>query len=128
MDKYEALVKKIDKFNKDRDWDQFHSEANIAKSVCIEAGELLECFQWDNENFDKDAVCDEMADVFTYIINLALRLDVDLLEVTDKKLDRNALKYPIEKAKGKINDRPNPKIVIPMLLFISHFTAPFPLH
>ena len=101
MDKYEALVKKIDKFNKDRDWDQFHSEANIAKSVCIEAGELLECFQWDNENFDKDAVCDEMADVFTYIINLALRLDVDLLEVTDKKLDRNALKYPIEKAKGK---------------------------
>ena len=98
MDKYEALVKKIDKFNKDRDWDQFHSEANIAKSVCIEAGELLECFQWDNENFDKDAVCDEMADVFTYIINLALRLDVDLLEVTDKKLDRNALKYPIEKA------------------------------
>ena len=101
MDKYEALVKKIDKFNKDRDWDQFHSEANIAKSVCIEAGELLECFQWDNENFDKDAVCDEMADVFTYIINLALRLDVDLLEVTDKKLDRNALKYPIEKARGK---------------------------
>ena len=101
MDKYEALVKKIDKFNKDRDWDQFHSEANIAKSVCIEAGELLECFQWDNENFDKNAVCDEMADVFTYIINLALRLDVDLLEVTDKKLDRNALKYPIEKARGK---------------------------
>ena len=101
MDKYEALIKKIDKFNKDRDWDQFHSEANIAKSVCIEAGELLECFQWDNENFDKDAVCDEMADVFTYIINLALRLDVDLLEVTDKKLDRNALKSPIEKAKGK---------------------------
>ena len=101
MDKYEALVKKIDKFNKDRDWDQFHSEVNIAKSVCIEAGELLECFQWDNENYDKDAVCDEMADVFTYIINLALRLDVDLLEVTDKKLDRNALKYPIEKAKGK---------------------------
>ncbi len=101
MDKYEALVKKIDKFNKDRDWDQFHSEVNIAKSVCIEAGELLECFQWDNENFDKDAVCDEMADVFTYIINLALRLDVDLLEVTDKKLDRNALKYPIEKARGK---------------------------
>ena len=101
MDKYEALVEKIDKFNKDRDWDQFHSEANIAKSICIEAGELLECFQWDNENFDKDAVCDEMADVFTYIINLALRLDVDLLEVTDKKLDRNALKYPIEKARGK---------------------------
>ena len=101
MDKYEALVKKIDKFNKDRDWDQFHSEANIAKSVCIEAGELLECFQWDNENFDKNAVCDEMADVFTYIINLAVRLDVDLLEVTDTKLDRNALKYPIEKARGK---------------------------
>ena len=101
MGDLEELKNEIVKFTQERDWDQFHSEANIAKSVCIEAGELLECFQWDNENFDKDAVCDEMADVFTYIINLALRLNVDLLEVTDKKLDRNALKYPIEKARGK---------------------------
>ncbi len=101
MEKYELLKEKIIKFNDDRDWDQFHTPENIAKSVVIEAGELLECFQWDNENFDKEAVCEEMADVFTYLINLADRLDVDLIEVTDRKVDKNALKYPVEKAKGK---------------------------
>ena len=101
MEKYELLKEKIIKFNDDRDWDQFHTPENIAKSVVIEAGELLECFQWDNENFDKEAVCEEMADVFTYLIDLADRLDVDLIEVTDRKVDKNALKYPVEKAKGK---------------------------
>lgn len=66
-----------------------------------EAGELLECFQWDDENFDKEHVCEEMADVFSYLINMADRLDVDLIEITDKKIDKNALKYPVDKAKGK---------------------------
>lgn len=101
MKSFEQLVAKVKKFNDDRDWDQFHTPENIAKSVAIEAGELLECFQWDNENFDKEAVCEEMADVFTYLIDLADRLDVDLIEVTDRKVDKNALKYPVEKAKGK---------------------------
>ena len=101
MKSFEQLVAKVKKFNDDRDWDRFHTPENIAKSVAIEAGELLECFQWDNENFDKEAVCEEMADVFTYLINLADRLDVDLIEVTDRKVDKNALKYPVEKAKGK---------------------------
>ena len=101
MKSFEQLVAKVKKFNDDRDWDQFHTPENIAKSVTIEAGELLECFQWDNENFDKEAVCEEMADVFTYLIDLADRLDVDLIEVTDRKVDKNALKYPVEKAKGK---------------------------
>lgn len=101
MKSFEQLVAKVKKFNDDRDWDQFHTPENIAKSVVIEAGELLECFQWDNENFDKEAVCEEMADVFTYLIDLADRLDVDLIEVTDRKVDKNALKYPVEKAKGK---------------------------
>ena len=101
MKSFEQLVAKVKKFNDDRDWDQFHTPENIVKSVVIEAGELLECFQWDNENFDKEAVCEEMADVFTYLINLADRLDVDLIEVTDRKVDKNALKYPVEKAKGK---------------------------
>ena len=67
MNRYGQLLEKIRKFNEDRDWDQFHSPANLAKSVSIEAGELLECFQWDNENYDKEAVCEEMADVFTYL-------------------------------------------------------------
>lgn len=101
MEEYEKLKEKIIKFNEDRDWDQFHSPANLAKSVAIEAGELLECFQWDDENFDKDHVCEEMADVFTYLINMADRLNVDLIDITDKKIDKNALKYPVDKARGK---------------------------
>ena len=101
MEEYEKLKEKIIKFNEDRDWDQFHSPANLAKSVAIEAGELLECFQWDNESFDKEHVCEEMADVFTYLINMADRLNVDLIDITDKKIDKNALKYPVDKARGK---------------------------
>lgn len=101
MDKYEELLEKVINFNKDRDWDQFHSPANLAKSVVIEAGELLECFQWNDDNYNLNEVTDEMADVLVYLMNLADKLGVDLLDVTDKKMDRNALKYPVEKAKGK---------------------------
>lgn len=101
MDSYQELLLKIRKFNEDRDWDQFHSLENLAKSVAIEAGELLECFQWENENYDKQAVCEEMADVFTYLVDMADRLDVDLLEITDKKMDKNIEKYPVEKARGR---------------------------
>lgn len=99
---YNQLIEKIKKFNNDRDWDQFHSPDNLAKSVAIEAGELLECFQWNN-NYDLENVTDEMADVFVYLIDLANKLGVDLLEVTDKKIDKNAQKYPIDKSKGKSN-------------------------
>ena len=67
----------IRKFNEERDWDQFHTPENLAKSISIEAGELLECFQWDN-NFNKEEVCEELADVTSYCIMLADRLGVDL--------------------------------------------------
>ncbi len=100
MDKYEQLIEKIRRFNEERDWDQFHSPENLAKSVVIEAGELLECFQW-NEEYDKQALGEEMADVFTYLIDLADKTGIDLLDATDKKMDKNALKYPIDKAKGR---------------------------
>lgn len=100
MDKYEELKQKVRRFNEDRDWDQFHSPDNLAKSVAIEAGELLECFQW-NSDYDLEAVSDEMADVFVYLLDLADRLGVDLVEVSDRKMDKNALKYPVDKAKGK---------------------------
>lgn len=59
------LTEKIKKFNKDRDWEQFHSAENLAKSISIEAGELLECFQWNNE-YDIDEVKDELADVINF--------------------------------------------------------------
>lgn len=72
----------------------------MAKSISIEAGELLECFQWDSKNYDKEEVCEELADVFTYSIQMAMKLDVDLEEIILKKLDKTRKKYPVEKAKG----------------------------
>lgn len=93
------LIEEIKKFNKERDWDQFHSPENLAKSISIESGELLECFQW-NDNYDKDEVCEELADVFTYCIQMAMTLNVNPEEIILKKLDKTRKKYPVEKAKG----------------------------
>lgn len=95
----QKAIQEIIEFNKERDWDQFHSPENLAKSICIEAGELLECFQW-NSNYDKEAVCEELADVVNYCIVMADRLEVDLEEIVLKKLEKNRQKYPVEKAKG----------------------------
>ena len=95
----EELIKEIDKFNKERDWDQFHSPENLAKSISIEAGELLECFQWNN-NYNKEEVCEELADVLTYCLMMADKLGVDPKDIILKKLDKTRKKYPVEKAKG----------------------------
>ena len=92
-------MKEIKEFNEERDWDQFHSPENLAKSISIEAGELLECFQWNN-NFNKDEVCEELADVFTYCIMMADKLGIDPKEIVLKKLDKTKKKYPVDKAKG----------------------------
>jgi len=96
----EKSIKAIKQFNEERDWGQFHTPENLAKSISIEAGELLECFQWDSEKFDKEEVCEELADVFTYCIQLAMKLDVEPEEIVLKKLEKTRKKYPIEKAKG----------------------------
>lgn len=93
------LMEEIAQFNKERDWDQFHSPENLAKSIAIESGELLECFQWNN-NYDKNEVCEELADVFTYCIMMADKLGVDPKEIILKKLDKTRKKYPVDKAKG----------------------------
>jgi NTP pyrophosphatase (non-canonical NTP hydrolase) len=69
-EKMEHLKQVFREFNEERDWDQFHSPENLAKSISIEAGELLECFQWDN-NYDKEHLCEELADVLSYCIMLA---------------------------------------------------------
>lgn len=95
----EELIEEIAQFNKERDWDQFHSLENLAKSIAIESGELLECFQWNN-NYDKDEVCEELADVFTYCIMMADKLGVEPKEIILKKLDKTRKKYPVDKAKG----------------------------
>jgi len=100
VDKLEVLSKRIAEFNEKRDWDQFHSPANLVKSISIEAGELLECFQWNEDNYDMGAVKEELADVFNYCIQLAQVLDVDLIDITNAKMDVSEKKYPVEKAKG----------------------------
>ena len=95
----ERVQKEIKKFNEERDWDQFHSPENLAKSISIEAGELLECFQW-NSDYDKKEVCKELADVFNYCFLLADKLGVDPEEIILEKLEETRKKYPVEKAKG----------------------------
>ncbi|NIK37279.1 NTP pyrophosphatase (non-canonical NTP hydrolase) [Microbacterium endophyticum] len=84
----------------ERDWAQFHTPENLAKSVAIEAGELLECFQWGPEG-DKAAVTNELADVVTYCILMADQLGVDLDDIVMSKLQHTRDKYPVEKAKGR---------------------------
>ena len=95
----QKAIKEIIEFNKEREWDQFHSPENLAKSIVIEAVELLECFQW-NDNYDKEKVCEELADVVNYCIVMANQLQVDLETIVLDKLEKNRQKYPVEKAKG----------------------------
>lgn len=96
----EELTKKIIEFKEERDWDQFHSPENLAKSISIEAGELLECFQWNN-NFNKEEVKEELADVLNYCLLLANKIDVDPKQIILDKMKKTAEKYPIDKSKGK---------------------------
>lgn len=83
-----------------REWGQFHTPANLAKSISIEASELLECFQW-NDDADPARVREELADVVTYCVPLAERLGVDLDEIVLDKLALTEQKYPVERAKGR---------------------------
>ena len=93
-------VDRILKFTEDRDWDQFHSPANLAKSISIEAAELLECFQWDEENYSLQDVKEELADVMVYCVDLLDKLHLDADKIINEKMDKNEAKYPVEKAKG----------------------------
>ena len=93
-------IDRIRKFTVDRDWDQFHSPANLAKSITIEASELLECFQWNDENYDIGHVREELADVIVYCVNMLDKLELDVDEIVNDKMAKNEAKYPVEKARG----------------------------
>ena len=99
----QETIDRIRKFTSDRDWDQFHSPSNLAKSIVIEASELLECFQWSDEDIDLEHVKEELADVLVYSRNLLDKLGLDEDEIINSKMSKNEAKYPIEKAKGKSN-------------------------
>jgi len=94
-------IDRIRKFTEDRDWDQFHSPANLAKSIVIEAAELLECFQWSDEEYDLQHIKEELADVIVYSQNLLDKLGLDADKIVNMKMSQNEAKYPVDKAKGK---------------------------
>ncbi len=96
----QATIERIRRFSEDRDWDQFHSPENLAKSIVIEAAELLECFQWSGTGFDLQHVKEELADVIVYSQNLLDKLGLDADEIVNMKMEQNEKKYPVEKAKG----------------------------
>lgn len=100
MDRLEVLKNRIQKFNDDREWNKFHSPANLAKSISIEANELLECFQWNDNEFNIDDVSEELADVMNYCIQMSQVLGLDIIEIINSKMDKTEKKYPVEKAKG----------------------------
>ena len=97
------------KFVAERDWDKFHSPKNLAMALSVEAAELMEHFQWLTEEESRrlppekfNEVRDEMADVLVYLVRLADKLDVDLLEAAARKIEKNALKYPAAKVRGSM--------------------------
>ncbi len=96
----QETIDRIRKFTEERDWDQFHSPTNLAKSIVIEAAELLECFQWSDEEYDLQHVKEELADVMVYSQNLLDKLGLDADEIVNIKMAQNEAKYPVEKAKG----------------------------
>lgn len=100
MEKLEMFLERLKQFNKARNWEQFHTPCNLAKSISIEASELLEHFQWTNNAYNKEEVQEELADVMTYCLQMALTLNVDIIDIMNQKMNKTELKYPVEKSKG----------------------------
>ena len=103
----DSLKLRLREFAKERDWDQFHSPKNFSMAMIVECAELVEHFQWLTDEQSKNLPADtleevrlEMADIFLYLIRLADKLDVDLIDAANRKIKINDEKYPIEKAKG----------------------------
>lgn len=96
----QETIDRIRKFTADRDWEQYHTPANLAKSISIEANELLECFQWSDDDYDLGHVKEELADVLVYCRNMLDELGLDEDEIVNSKMDKNEAKYPVELAKG----------------------------
>jgi len=108
MSDLQKLINKIRQFNMERDWSQFHNAKDLALAISIEAAELNELFLWKKaEEADPEKVKEELADIFTYALQLADKYGFDISDIVSNKIEKNALKYPIEKAKGsakKYND------------------------
>lgn len=100
MERLGELLLRIKQFNEEREWEQFHTPSNLAKSISIESNELLECFQWNDTEFNMDDVLEELADVTNYCLQMAQVLDVDIIDIINRKMDDTEKKYPVDKARG----------------------------
>lgn len=102
------FARAVSTFSEERDWSQFHTMKNLSMALSVEVSELVELFQWstDQEQFNdlqsekKAAVRDEIGDIFIYLLRFCEVTGIDLLEAADQKLNRNAIKYPVERVKG----------------------------
>ena len=108
MSDIKNLTDKFIKFRNDRDWEQFHTPKDLAISLTLEATEVLEHFQWKTEEeikeyvkTHKEHIGEELADVMSWILIMSHDLDIDIIEACNKKMEKNALKYSVEKAKGR---------------------------
>lgn len=108
MQSINELAEKIREFAKVREWEKYHSPKNLAMALSVEAGELVEIFQWLSEDESRqlsedkiDELKDEMADVFIYLLNLSDKFDIDLIDSTVRKIAKNEKKYPVSLVKGK---------------------------
>lgn len=101
MSDIKNLQQQISQFSEERDWDQFHNGKDLAIGLSIEASELLEAFLWKApEDVNVEKVREELADVFNYALQIASKYDLDVKQIVEEKLAKNAAKYPVEKAKG----------------------------
>ncbi len=101
MTDIEQLLEELRRFNRERDWDQFHNGKDLAIGLSIEASELLELFLWkDPEAVNQDKIREELADVLNYAFQMADKYGLDIKEIMQEKIRRNAEKYPVEKARG----------------------------
>jgi NTP pyrophosphatase (non-canonical NTP hydrolase) len=103
----DELKQRLRVFAHERDWEQFHSPKNLAMAMIVEAGELVEHFQWLTEQQSqmldpsrREQVALELADVLIYLVRLADRLEIDLLDAAARKIELNTRKYPVERARG----------------------------
>lgn len=108
MKNIDELTKRITDFRDARDWKQFHNPKDMALSMVLEAGEVMEHFQWKNKEEmakyvieRKEDIGDELADVLYWVLLMSKDFDIDILESLERKLKKNEVKYPVAKAKGK---------------------------
>ncbi|HOI84640.1 MAG TPA: nucleotide pyrophosphohydrolase [Acholeplasmataceae bacterium] len=97
------IIDALIKFRDDRNWKQFHTPENLAKSIVLESAELLENFQWHGNNENIDSIKDELADVMTYCLFMCEHYNLDIRQLIVEKMKKNELKYPISKSYGKSN-------------------------